>query len=317
MTAYLITSGGSQYKLPELLEWNLEYGCGSPCDSFRVVCLWTCDNDGILADAVKFTAFQADEPVFTGIVDECEVSWSELGCRLEINGRSMAAVLLDNEALGTDYDVATIQDILKDHVYPYGITVAKQDTMPPVEHFSINYGSSEWSVLYQFTRYHGGITPRFDRQGQLLLTHWDEQKVNVIDDRVPVSALSARDKRYGVLSEIWVREAGKSPAVYKVVNDAFRSAGGQCRRMFTMPGKSNYQAMRYQGRYQLDRSAGELLTLGMQIALPFCAWPGELVRLERSGWGRNGLWRVVQSSVSMDTRGYRTRLELVPPDTML
>lgn len=175
MTAYLITSDGNRHKLPELLEWNLEYGCGSPCDSFRVVCLWTCDNDRILADAVRFTAWHGDEPVFTGIVDECEVSWSGTGCRLEINGRSMAALLLDNEALGMDYDVATIQDILQDHVYPYGIRVAMQDMLPAVEHFSVDYGSSEWSVLYQFAQYHGGITPRFDRQGNLLLTHWGEQ----------------------------------------------------------------------------------------------------------------------------------------------
>ncbi len=317
MTAYLITNDGSRHKLPELLEWTMEYGCGSPCDSFRAVCLWSCDNDGVLANAVRFTAWQADELVFTGVVDECEVSWSTYGCRLEVTGRSMAALLLDNEALGTDYDVATIQDILHDHVYPYGIQVAQQDMLPAAEHFCIDYGSSEWSVLYQFARYHGGITPRFDRQGRLLLTCWQEQEAKVIDDRVPVTALTARDKRYGVLSEIWVREAGKAPAVYKVANDTFRSAGGQCRRMFTMPSKSNYQAMRYQGNYQLEHSAGELLTLDVEVALPFCAWPGDLVRMERTGWGRNGLWRVARSSVSMDTRGYYTRLELVPPDTMI
>ena len=317
MTAYLIMGDGTRRKLPELLEWELEYGCGTPCDSFRVVCLWNNANDPLLANAARFEAFQEDELMFAGVVDESEVSWSAQGCRLEVNGRGLAALLLDNEAVGTDYDVATIQDILKEHVQPYGIQATQTESFPAVEHFSVTNGCSEWSVLYQFVRYHGGVTPRFDRQGNLILGRWPDDVSCVIRDRVPVTALSVRNRRYGVLSEIWVREAGNSPAVHRMVNEEFKAAGGQCRRMFTMPGKSNYQAMRYQGEYQLKSSQREQLKLDIEVALPFCAWPGELVKLERSGWGSNGLWRVAQSTVSMDTRGYRTRMELVPPDTML
>lgn len=317
MTACLVTGDGRRYPLPELSEWELNYGCGTPCDSFRVACLWNCRDDSVLADAVRFTAWHNSETVFTGVVDECEVSWSVQGCRLEVSGRGLAALLLDNEALGTDYDVATLQDVLNDHVLPYGIQVLSHGTFPAVERFSVDYGSSEWAVLYQFVRYHAGITPRFDCGGRLVLGKWEDGPVKVIHDRVPVTALKARDKRYGVLSEIWVREPGKEPALHKVSNEGFQSGGGQCRRMYTMPTKSNYQAMRYQGRYQLDKSAAELLRVEVQVALPFCAWPGDLVRLERTGWGRNGLWRVAQVVVSLDGQGYRTRLELVPPDTML
>ena len=114
MTAYLIMGDGTRRKLPELLEWEVEYGCGTPCDSFRVVCLWNTENDTLLANAARFEAVHEDELVFSGVVDESEVSWSAQGCRLEVNGRGMAALLLDNEAVGTDYEVATIQDILKE-----------------------------------------------------------------------------------------------------------------------------------------------------------------------------------------------------------
>lgn len=317
MTAYLILNDGTRRKLPELLEWKLEYGCGTPCDSFRVVCLWNSVNDSLLDKAVRFEAFEKDECVFNGVVDESEVCWSTQGCRLEVDGRGLAALLLDNEATGTDYGVATIQDILKDHVQPYGIQVIQKEKFPAVERFGIAYGCSEWSVLYQFARYHGGVTPRFDRQGRLILSLWQDDTVRKIDDHVPVTELSAHNRRYGVLSEVWVREAGNSPAVHRVVNEVFKAAGGQCRRMVTMPGKSNYQAMRYQGEYQLKQSQKEQRKLELEVALPFCAWPGELIRLERSGWGHNGLWRVAQATASMDDRGYRTRMELVPPDTML
>ena len=317
MTACLITADERKYQLPELLEWEMNYGCGTPCDSFRVVCLWNCGDDHILPNAVRFSAWQDGEAVFTGVVDECEVSWSAQGCRLEVSGRGLAALLLDNEALGLDYDLATLQDILEDHVLPYGIQVEAKGDFHPVERFCVDYGSSEWAALYQFTRYHAGITPRFDRRGWLILDKWEDGPAKVIHDRVPVISLKARDKRYGVLSEIWVREPGKEPVLHKVSNEKFKSGGGQCRRMDTMPTKSNYQARRYQGQYQLDQSAAEQLRIEVQVALPFCAWPGELVRLERTGWGRNSLWRVAQAAVNMDGQGYRTQLELVPPETML
>ena len=84
-----------------------------------------------------------------------------------------------------------------------------------------------------------------------------------------------------------------------------------------MPGKSNYQAMLYQGDYQIRQSQREQLELEVDIALPFCVWPGEPVRLERTGWGRNGLFRAAQVTVSMDAQGYGTHVVLVPMDTML
>ena len=317
MTADLIYADGTRDRLPELVEWELEYACGTPCDSFRVVSLWTCQQDERLAHAVRFEAFHQGEQVFAGVVDECEVSWSEQGCRMEISGRGMAALLLDNEAVGADYAVATVQDILRDHVTPYGVEVVQKDALGPVTHFRVSTGSSEWAVLYEFARYHGGVTPRFDRKGQLILGGWEDAVPRVIHDRVPVTRLCARDRRYGVISQVWVQERGKEPKVNKVVNQPFQADGGQCRRIYTMPGKSDHQTMRYQGDYQIRQSQREQLELEVDLALPFCVWPGELVRLERSGWGRNGLFRAAQVTVSMDAQGYGTHVVLVPVDTML
>ena len=317
MTAYLVYADGTRAHLPQLVEWELDYGCGTPGDSFHAVSLWECGQDAQLAHAVRFEAFYAGEQVFAGVVDECEVSWSAQGSRLEISGRGMAALLLDNEAAAADYAVATVQDILRDHVTPYGIRVARQDALGAVSRFRVNTGSSEWAVLYEFTRYHGAVTPRFDRKGELILSGWEDGAPKVIHDRVPVTRLCARDRRYGVISQVWVQERGKAPKVSKVVNEAFQADGGRCRRIYTMPGKSDPQAMRYQGDYQIAQSRREQLELEADVALPFCVWPGELVRLERTGWGRNGLYRAAQVTVSMDEQGYGTRMVLVPTDTML
>ena len=284
-----------------------------PCDSFWLRCPWQAGNESSPADWVTFTAEHEGERVFTGVVDECEAALTRDGFTLEVSGRGMAALLLDNEALGQDYGVATQADILRDHVTPYGIETAPGAALPAVSRFSVATGSSEWSVVYDFARYYGGVAPRFDRLGRLVLTGWNDGQERVLGDGAPVTGMVCRDRRYGVLSQVLVRDR-YSGAVEPVENDAFRAAGGRARRVLTMPGRSTYKAMRYSGQFQLDRSAAGLEELEVTVAQPFCAWPGELVRVERGGWDRGGLYRASQVTVELGENGCERQLLLARPD---
>ena len=294
----------------------MEYGLGTPCDSFWLRCPWQAGGETSPADWVTFTGEHEGERVFTGVVDECEVTQSGQGGVLELCGRGMAALLLDNEALSQDYLTASQEDIIRDHVAPYGIPVLDGAALPPVTRFSVAAGSSEWSVVYEFARYYGGVPPRFDRQGRLILSGWEDGTERVVGDTAQVSRLVCRDSRYGVLSQVLVRDR-YSGAVETVENSAFCAAGGRARRVVTMPGRSSYKTMRYTGQFQLDRSAAELEQLEITVAQAFAAWPGELVRVARSNWDRNGLYRAARTTVGMDESGNWTRLELVRPDAVL
>lgn len=313
MTGYVTDSGGNRWALPDLMAWRLEYTAGVPCDSFWLKCLWDEDNAVKPGGWVSFTAEHQGEQVFAGLVDECEVSLSGEGRTLELSGRGMAARLLDNEALGQDYICATQADLLRDHVTPYGITTAPGSSLPPVPQFSVAAGSSEWSVVYEFARYYGGVAPRFDRQGRLVLTGWDDSRERVVDEKTNVIALVHRDKRYGTLSHVLVRDRW-SGQVETVRNTGFYNAGGRARRVITMPTRSSYKAMRYSGQFQLDKSSSELERLEVTVGEAFCAWPGDLVTIQRPGWDWNGRYRAVQVTAGMDGRGYWSRLELAPPD---
>ncbi len=316
MTGYVIDCGGGRWTLPNPTAWRLEFTAGSPCDSFWFRCPWEAGNT---ADPSAWTRFQAEhggERVFTGVVDECQVSLDSGGGELELSGRGMAALLLDNEALGQDYGTATLADILRDHVTPYGIETAPGASLPAVSRFSVSTGSSEWSVVYEFARYYGGVAPRFDRLGRLVLTGWEDGKEVLVGDGAPVTSLVCRDKRYGVLSRILVRDR-YSGAVQEVANREFLDRGGQARRIMTMPGRSNYKTMRYSGQFQVDKSAAALETQEVTVGQAFCAWPGDLVRVQRSGWGRCGLYRAVRVTVGMDRRGYWSRLELARPGVVI
>ncbi len=315
MKGIVTDCAGERWVLPMLTAWRLEYAAGSPCDSFWLRCPWDAGNTARPADWVRFQGEHEGERVFTGVVDECQVSQGSGGGELELSGRGLAALLLDNEALGQDYGTATLEDILRDHVTPYGIETVPGAALPAVPRFSVAAGSSDWSVVYDFARYYGGIVPRFDRQGRLVLAGWEDGGELLINDDTAVTALVCRDRRYGVLSQVLVRDR-YSGAVQTVDNAAFLAKGGSARRVVTMPGRSSYKTMRYTGQFQLDRSAAGLEELEVTVAGAFCAWPGDLVRIARSGWDRNGLFRAAQVTVGMDGRGYWTKLDLRPPDAV-
>lgn len=315
MTAYVKTAEGGSYELEHCLEWEFTYGMGEPCDSFHIVCLW----DGVDRSPVLWREFLATEDgvtVFSGLVDECETSWSSQGMLMELNGRGMGALLLDNEAIGRDYEIATTADILKDHVTCFGVEVGSCSTFDPVAPFTVTTGGSAWSVIYDFFGYYGGVSPYFDRAGKLHLSPRVDGVAVVVDDSVALKSLKCRDQRYGVLSQIFLRNM-TTQGVITMENMDFYNMGGRCRRVVSLPNDNFILNARYSGQYQLDKSAGDLLRLELEVAEGFFATAGQLVTIERTGWARNGTYRVVESQVSMDEAGYTTRLELADVDILI
>ena len=316
MTGELTCWDGRRIALPDVTGWKFQYGMGSPCDSFLLTCLWEPEGEDPLAEAVTFTAAEDGETVFTGVVDECERGWNGGGGFLTVSGRSMAARLLDNEALGMEYQVATWQDILRDHVAPYGVEcLPGGGNLSAVPGFVVETGSSEWQVVYQFCRYYGGVTPRFDRRGRLDVGPWPETAGLRLGAGAAVTALTLRDQRYGVLSQVLVRDR-TTQAVRTVEEADFARRGGMSRRVLTMPGRSTYQAMRYSGEYQLTRAREELRRLEIELPGSFLAWPGELVEVDLPRGTGRGVWRVAEMTCGLDEQGRYTRLSLGEPEVL-
>ena len=121
-----------------------------------------------------------------------------------------------------------------------------------------------------------------------------ERRRLVLGADAAVTSFRLREQRYGVLSEVLVRDR-TTEEVQRVADEDFLRRGGRCRRVLTMPGKSSYQAMRYSGQFQLDRSAAELVRMEAVVPVLFYGKPGDLVRVQRSDWDRNGRWRVVEA----------------------
>lgn len=316
MEFILQCADGTEYAVSQPTSFQLCYALGSPCDSFQMSCPWIVGQERLLETVVRLRVRQKGSLVFFGVVDEWDCALRENGYTLEIVGRGLQALLLDNEAMSADYGVATLEDVLRSYVSPFGISVDKGAKLPSVSSFSVKSGSSCWQVLYQFARYHGGVTPRFDRTGALLLSPWKEDELRCLDDTVPITSLTLRYQRYGVLSEVKVQNRA-TMAVQTVKNEAFLKSGGACRRVLTVPRNTGYQRMRYTAQFQMEESARTLRRVELCVALPFVAFPGERVSLARTGFGGNGSYRVLEATVSLGRQGYETRLVLLDPSLLI
>ena len=188
--------------------------------------------------------------------------------------------------------------------------------LPAVSGFEVSSGVSEWSVLWDFACYHGGVVPWFDRQGRLVLAGHKNQRTLTLDDRTAVTAWEYRDQRHGVLSQAAVRRR-TAAGVQWVRDENFIAQGGCARRVVTVPNTTAGAAMRYSADWQLKASRRDRVRLTVTLPGAFAAWPGELVAVSRTGMGPAGEYRVAESTVACRAKGLSTTLELAPPDVMI
>lgn len=308
LSMYLDTYDGERYELPVLLRWDLDYTGMVPCDSMTAACLYDAGMAEVLPKATRFTAFQDGKIMLRGVIDAYEVSLSRQGLLVEIEGRGMAALLLDNESEALSYERAPLSEILGNHVSPYGISVKRQREVSG-SNYVVASGSSQWKALQGFTHRFGGFDPYFTREGTLVTGPlWGSGNTVRIDDASPLLSLRKREQRYGVISEVLIQDKVQRIS-HPVRNQKFLQTGGQRRHVLYMP-RSTAEDRRYTGEYQIAQSALEQMEIDLELPIPFAAMPGDRVNLALSRLNLSGLYEVVRSRSRMDGDGERTELTI-------
>lgn len=307
---------GGQMELPTAVSWRFCYGTDTPCDSFFLRCLWERGQEKLLSAACRFCAEWEKERVFTGVVDEFAVICGKDGMYLELSGRGMAALLLDNEAMPAEYQRCTRADIVANHVAPYGVEAVGGGQLPAVAGFTVTSGESEWSVVRRYACYYGGVVPRFDRQGRLVLDGHCGGGALRIRDADAVTGWEYREERHGVLSQVAVRRRTTQGTQW-VSDPKFAAEGGRARRVITVPNTTGTAAMRYTADYQLRAARRSRVRMKITVAGAFLAWPGELAEVELRDFGANGQYRVAQTEASCGSEGLTTTLVLGEADSMI
>lgn len=308
MVLQLDTYDGTSCTLPTLLRWDLEYTGAVPCDSLSATCLYDKGMADILPKAVRFTALWDGAVMLRGVVDAYEISMSRQGLLAVVEGRGMAALLLDNESEALTYEQAELSEILENHAAPYGLPVeARQDVSG--SGYAVASGSSQWKAIQGFTRRFGGFDPYVTREGTLVAAPlWGSGRTIQVGDSTPMLSFSKREQRYGVISEVLIQDKAQGVS-HLVTNDAFLAAGGCRRQVIYMP-RSTADSRRYTGEYQIAQSALEQLVLTLELPLAFAAFPGDRVSLRLQRLGLSGTYDVTEVRCRMDGSGERTILSL-------
>jgi len=303
----LKTYDGVVYTLPVLLNWEIIRTGGVPCDSFTAVCLYERSMAEVLPRVNRFRAAVDGVSVFYGVLDEYEIHQSEQGLLLTVAGRGLCALLLDNESTAANYQRATTEVILRNHVTPYGLTCSA--ALPLSGAYAVSSGVSQWKAIDGFTRRYGGFSPYFDHVGRVILQKNVAGKTLALTDGSPVLSIVKREQRCGVLSEVLVVDKSRGVS-HQVKNEPFLSRGGSCRRVLYTPGKSTYEAMRYTGTYQIEESRKDQLSVEVKLQGAFAAEPGDQVTLRMERTGISGSYRVEEARSSLDESGETCLLTL-------
>ena len=291
MTGRIFTSDHNIYDLPPLLEWQVTHTGTVPCDSFSVTFPYEPSMRRELYLASTFSAMEGDALMLRGIVDEYEIELGTDGLCATISGRGYAARLLDNESRAMTYQMVTLQDLIQNHVTPYGVA-CKESAALCGENYTVPAGTSQWKVLSDFCETWGGFQPRFHRNGSLIAVPETAPRQSLsITGETPVLQCRYREDHYGVLSEVLVVNKQKKTSYWEKDED-WLQRGGQCRRVLYMPGSTTWETLRRTGQALLKKSHKDEQTIEITLPGSFLAFPGDRVELKLPKLGLNGVWRV-------------------------
>ncbi len=295
MTGRIITCDHRTFDLPPLTAWQVTYTGSVPCDSYSVTFPYEAEMAEALHLAAGFLAMDGGTVLLRAVVDEYTVDLSESGLTATVTGRGYAARLLDNETRPVTYQAATLAEIVRCHVTPYGISAAEIADVSADSVFTAAAGTSQWKVLEDFCRTYGSFAPRFRRDGKLLAApERAAERTLLIGEDSPVRSCSVREDHYGVLTEVRVIDKTRN-ASYSVRNQDMADRGGQCRRVVYTPGQSTWAAMRYTGEYQIARSREEEWSAVVRLPGAFRAFPGDAVSVDLPRVGLAGEYRVAEA----------------------
>ncbi len=305
VSARLLGADGTPIPLPPLRSWEILRTDGDACDAITLTTAAELSAKTLSA-ANRVQAFYRDNLVFTGLVDECELSITEQGSALMICGRGMAARLLDNQVPEHLFRRISVRELLQRYVRPYGIEIGSSvDAF--VQRFQVERGSSAMQVLKGFCAHAGLQLPMFDRSGRLLLR-----------ERLPISGIrftqqelrSAvyRDQRYGVRSRVELRHI-RTGKTQTATNPAFLERGGRS-EIFTSYAGEELPAGFRTAAQRIRASKREEYTVELELPDPFPCEPGTKVELELPRFDLTGSFAVCEVRTVGDSGGCRTTVGL-------
>lgn len=295
-------SQGKRISLGAPLEAVLSIEEDTPADAFTGVFPWKSIYEEL--EPVFLEICGGGEVVFFGPVDELQRRFSSEGCMLEIVARSMAALLLDNEAIPQTYAYPSLPLLFERHGKPYGFTEWEGEPSGFSVPFTITKGMSEWEVLSLFCSRYLKVSLRArGKRLEALEERKEEFPLLQFGREIPILECSAEDKMCERYSEILVKPENTETFALSVFDGEAKSLGIRRRRLLSGSTELAREALVKAARRAF---CAEVLSPGLPEA-----GVGAAVCLTLPNWGKeiSGLY-VSGLRYSLSSSGERCRYTL-------
>ena len=216
MTIYGVTSSGKEYKLNNLLTMNINIEEKVPADDLTVTFASQFDDEFIFIKVLI-----DDKLFFLGVVDEQVVVYLEKYIYTKFLVRSMAALLLDNEALPQVYINPDETTIFNRHIKCLGIEKFCTNNKLNAGVVEISKGQSQWNVLYNFCRACLNSYPEVATYGEVLMNGYKSDKTLKLGNKnnIPINYVHICKKQHKLISEVFVKNNYNDDYTYKLKNN--------------------------------------------------------------------------------------------------
>lgn len=199
MLNFKISTGSGIVNLPSpiTVTYNSEFSV--PADDITIEIPYLDCNDGDF-----LYGYNGDKLVFKGQIDEITTQKSKEKVTVKIVARSMAGILLDNEAEPCIYFNASSSVIFNKHLKPFGFNSYIGDDEPYFGYVRISKGMSEWQVLENYCVNKYGKKPRINGDGNVVF-NFDTDK-NIVcfgkNEKYDYTSIKSNVKRHKIISEV-------------------------------------------------------------------------------------------------------------------
>lgn len=298
MLSFEITdTEGRKTKLTKPLRLSMVSSEDAPADSLSAVF----PISGKVPILKDIRATLGGETVFFGEIDRQDEVTEGSSHRLEIKARSIAALLLDNEAKPQQYFMPSMPLLMERHFAPLGFTEYTGTDKPFNGELIISKGMSEWAVLQEFcdrflrVRPHIGFDGIIDISGQQ-----SEGELYIGGSGVLYKKKTLR--RSAVISEIFARTHNGGSYDMHLVNDNAKRLGVRRRRYVS--------SINSRSRSLLDTEKliprADRLAAGCELELAgsvLCR-VGDRLRVE----GDSSAYRITERHYTYSSEGEKTRI---------
>ncbi len=310
MTITGYTADGTAYTLPVPISLRIERAYDIPADKLEAVFPMS----GTLPELHAIYAERDGKAVFYGVVDEQSAETSGEGALLRLSGRSLAALLLDNEAMAQVYRTPTIQEIFERHAAPYGLAGVRGSSLSYSGTLTVGKGQSEWTVLSRFCKSVGNLMPRVtpdsyldvrSRTGSAVTTY-----SNTAAGGVRYTVLAHTVKRCEPVSEVVLKAESGGGYQFTEQNCVVRGNGIRRRRLLEI--KDSAGAVQRTARELMRDSNAGYVEYAVRVPGGHFPAPGDSARIVDSTLGTVTGLIVSEARYTRSAQGDRCDIVLIP-----